>query len=345
MLESLYIKNYRLFRELRIDSLKRVNLIIGKNNAGKSSLLEAIATYLSRDEIALRIYTLSCERGEWTENDFEPKNVLNSLTALFYDRKITLNQTGNAIHIGTDENRGVSFSLINNSKNRRKQPVLVIEEDKNKVEELPLSDFKNCLPISFAETQHKMVKAVSPLSMDDRNKLLSLYWSEIALTEKEDYVIEALRIVDENIERLAFVDGTSGVKKPIIRLRNVGQPFALGSMGSGVVHILTTILFLVHCENGTLLIDEFESGLHWSVQAELWEFIYLMAEKFNVQIFASTHSRDTLWALQQVALSKGAEEETSIIKLLPLPKKRKIKAVEVDIENVKLALEQELEIR
>jgi len=344
MLESLYIKNYRLFRELRIDSLKRVNLIIGKNNAGKSSLLEAIATYLGRDEIALRIYTLSCERGEWTENDFEPKNVLNSLTALFYDRKITLNQTGNPIHIGTDENRGVSFYLINNSNNRRKQPVLVIEEDKNKVEELPLSDFKNCL-ISFVKTKHKMVRAVSPLSMDDLNKLLSLYWSEIALTDKEDYVIEALRIVDENIERLAFVDGTSGVKKPIIRLRNVGQPFALGSMGSGVAHILTTILFLVHCENGTLLIDEFESGLHWSVQAELWKLICQLSEKLNIQIFVATHSRDIIWTLQQAVLAEGHEQETRVIKLKELHRKQMFKAVTLEIEDVKLVLEQNFEIR
>lgn len=344
MLESLYIKNYRLFRELRIDSLKRVNLIIGKNNAGKSSLLEAIATYLNRDEIALRIYTLSCERGEWTENDFDPKNVLNSLTALFYNRKITLNQTGNPIYIGTDENRGISFHLINNSNNRRKQPVLVIEEDKNPVEELPLSDFKNCLPILF-ETQHKMLRAVSPLSMDDLNKRLSLYWSEIALTDKEEYVIEALRIVDENIERLAFVDGTSGVRKPIIRLRNAGRPFALGSMGSGVVHILTTILFLVHCENGTLLIDEFENGLHWSVQAELWKLICQLSEKLNIQIFVATHSRDIIWTLQQAVLAEGHVQEARVIKLLLLPRKQKSKAVEIDIENVKLALEQEVEIR
>jgi len=343
MLESLYIKNYRLFRELRIDSLKRVNLIIGKNNAGKSSLLEAIATYLGRDEIALRIYRISCDRREWVKDNFKLAAILNSLTTLFYDRKFTFNESNDAIYIGNDEQRGISFHLSNtDSNNRKTKPALIITDNNKKVEEILLSDFENHILMPPSVTNHEIVP---PTPSSDVFNRLALDWGKIALTDKEDYVIETLQIIDRNIERLTFIDETPTAKRPIVRLRDMSQPVTLASMGDGIVRIFRIIVTLVCCENGTLLIDEFETGLHWSVQAELWEFIYLMAEKFNVQIFASTHSRDTLWALQQVALSKGAEDETSIIKLLPLPKKRKIKAVEVDVENVKLALEQELEIR
>ena len=42
MLEELSIRNYRIFRELKIDQLRRINLIAGSNNSGKTSLLEAI---------------------------------------------------------------------------------------------------------------------------------------------------------------------------------------------------------------------------------------------------------------------------------------------------------------
>ena len=42
MLEKLEIRNYRIFRELKIDQLRRINLIAGSNNSGKTSLLEAI---------------------------------------------------------------------------------------------------------------------------------------------------------------------------------------------------------------------------------------------------------------------------------------------------------------
>ena len=52
MLKSLRIRNYRAFRELRIDELSRINLVSGRNNSGKTTLLEALLM-------------LSAERGHW----------------------------------------------------------------------------------------------------------------------------------------------------------------------------------------------------------------------------------------------------------------------------------------
>ncbi|MDE5625634.1 MAG: AAA family ATPase, partial [Muribaculaceae bacterium] len=42
-MNSIEISNFKNFRHLRIDNIGRVNLIVGKNNAGKSSLLEAVS--------------------------------------------------------------------------------------------------------------------------------------------------------------------------------------------------------------------------------------------------------------------------------------------------------------
>jgi AAA15 family ATPase/GTPase len=42
ILNSLEIRRFRCFRELRIERLGRVNLIVGKNHVGKSALLEAL---------------------------------------------------------------------------------------------------------------------------------------------------------------------------------------------------------------------------------------------------------------------------------------------------------------
>ena len=47
MMESFYIQNFKNFEELTLGQLRRVNLIVGKNSVGKSTLLEAIAIYLS----------------------------------------------------------------------------------------------------------------------------------------------------------------------------------------------------------------------------------------------------------------------------------------------------------
>ena len=49
MLERLHIRNYRVFKDLKIDNLSRINLIAGKNNSGKTSLLETIFCWLGAE--------------------------------------------------------------------------------------------------------------------------------------------------------------------------------------------------------------------------------------------------------------------------------------------------------
>lgn len=48
MISNFKIANFRLFDEVEITKLKRVNLIVGKNSSGKSALLEAFLLYFSK---------------------------------------------------------------------------------------------------------------------------------------------------------------------------------------------------------------------------------------------------------------------------------------------------------
>jgi predicted ATP-dependent endonuclease of OLD family len=81
------------------------------------------------------------------------------------------------------------------------------------------------------------------------------------------------------------------------------------------------------------------------VQAKLWKVICQLAQKLNIRIFVTTHSRDTIGALQQVAFADGYAEDIRVLKLKFSPKTRRIKPAEFEIGNVKLALEQGIEIR
>jgi len=98
---------------------------------------------------------------------------------------------------------------------------------------------------------------------------------------------------------------------------------------------------MVNAENGVLLIDEFENGLYWEVQEQLWPVIFKMAEELNVQVFATTHSNDCLkgfvnaWAerpeLGAVYRLERSGEDT---RARPLPRL-----------NVTAALASEIEVR
>ena len=58
ILNSLEIRNFRGFQHLTIERLGRVNLIVGKNNIGKSNLLEALQLYASRASTSTFIWDI-----------------------------------------------------------------------------------------------------------------------------------------------------------------------------------------------------------------------------------------------------------------------------------------------
>ena len=65
-------------------------------------------------------------------------------------------------------------------------------------------------------------------------------------------------------------------------------------MGDGLTRLFHIGLAMANASGGILLIDEFENGLHWEVQEQLWKVLFEAANQFGVQVFASTHSRDCI---------------------------------------------------
>lgn len=79
----------------------------------------------------------------------------------------------------------------------------------------------------------------------------------------------------------------------------------MSSMGDGINRILTVILALVNCKGGVFLLDEFETGLHYTVQTQLWRVIFMLSEKLNVQVFATSHSHDCINSF--IAVNRGGQ--------------------------------------
>jgi AAA15 family ATPase/GTPase len=127
---------------------------------------------------------------------------------------------------------------------------------------------------------------------------------------------------------------------PVVSLKGSGQRVRLTSLGDGVNRVLTIILSLLNCKDGVLLLDEFETGLHYSVQKQLWEVIFMLAEQLNVQVFVTTHSSDCLSAFSKV----NVEGQGMLIRL----EQRKNEIVPVcyiDNKDIAFAAENNIELR
>ncbi|MGK7955713.1 MAG: ATP/GTP-binding protein, partial [Crocosphaera sp.] len=167
-------------------------------------------------------------------------------------------------------------------------------------------------------------------------------WDLIQLTPKEDKVIEALQIINPDIERIGFT--VSQYTKQIrLKIKGEDQPIPLSSMGQGMYRILGLITTAVILENGVLLVDEIETGLHYKAQTDMWRLLIKTAQELNVQIFATTHSWDCICAYQE-ALEDI--EDKSVGKLFRLDSKYgKLRAVEYKADDVSIAVDQGIEVR
>lgn len=311
MLSSLQIQNFRGLKDVKINSLGRVNLIVGENNAGKSSVLEALRIYASGgnpyvlDEIAKSHNEESLLRQyEQQYHNFDNKPT--PFSDFFYQRKYPKSDNENIL-IG-ELNKNVlnlcffDFDIVYGIdvmyQSKKIRAINFCLFDKNDYSEI-YNNYKENKIIDF--------KYVPTQIMDDKN--LPLYWDKIILTPYENEVIKSLQIIEPDIEKLAFINQPFNDKNriPMVGLKNSEKPIPLYSMGDGMKRILQLILNLHQAKDGLLLIDEFDNGLHYKVQEKVWGLLFELAERFNVQVFATTHSNDCIRAF-----SKISKERTDI---------------------------------
>jgi hypothetical protein len=127
---------------------------------------------------------------------------------------------------------------------------------------------------------------------------LSEQWDRIVLTPEEDLVSEALRIVEPNMERIAFSSGHSG--GIFVKLKGENRRIPLGSMGDGMKRLLALALGLAQAPHDLLLVDDIDTGLHHSVMLSMWHLVVETARRRKLQVFATTHSLDCVRALARL---------------------------------------------
>jgi len=298
VLKNLTISGFRTFRELHVDRLTRVNLFVGTNNAGKTSILEAAEVLTTGDMHGLlggplrrgeEIFVRDdSKRGFKTEID--PSH-------LFY---------------GHDMKPGASFSISGDGDMKRfvhceisleSARLLVHFKSHVHVEDdrFPISP-DGGLQIGYRVANIFLLPPppVNFLGSEaiERDRLGEL-WDEVVLTPEEEGVTEALRIIDPEIERIAFTGDLPRASRNIF-LKLSEQRLPLGSAGDGLKRLLALALHLFSAKGGFLLVDEIDTGLHHTVMVNMWKLIIETARRLDVQVLATSHSLDCVRALAWV---------------------------------------------
>ncbi|MBE9205628.1 AAA family ATPase [Nostoc sp. LEGE 06077] len=374
MFNTIKIENFRSFKFFELQQLGRVNLLVGKNNSGKTSILEAIQLLCSRNNLEPLRQTMMKRSEYCVDDELKPAQEFD-IRHLFYGHEI---EQGSKFSItGTNSNiRQGLFVSIELSKIFSKEllssshePLFPYEEEvpdvlrklyfsiqwnygrEEEALELPLSA-NSGLHSEYIRRVRRDSKNPAPKiqfvtsSSLGTEKMVELF-DQIVLTPEEKLVEQALRSIDSKIIRIAPVSSQKlryslDSRGGFFVLLDSNQRVPIGSMGDGIWRILGLALATVCAKDGYLFVDEIDTGLHFTAMSDMWKMIWETANRLNVQVFATTHNSDCWTSLASIAEQEDTTEDGIRIHRIERDKQTSIVFTEPQIV---IAAERDIEVR
>ena len=357
MLKEFYASNFRSFKEIKIQKLKRINVITGTNGCGKTSLLEIpfLLAGANNARLALSLYNFRNESNlvpgydRFFKDIFYDLDISNSIEKLSRGQFQELTKTSKrTLKITPIESaldglvgkkiEGLKFDF--RGPKGSKQGTLSWESKTHSVD----SSFK-------APVEYRLAAKTPPSKDQIEAYFVSPYFREIwdqahklltDLTKKGSVksLVENLTIIEPSLKNLLPLseEGISVIYADIGRENLL--PVSL--LGGGFANILHIILDASVTKDGILLIDEIEDGLHFSIIRRLIDFLLIISERNNIQIFISTHSEEILDAFVSVATKRNFSD----IGLFRLTREKGVgKATQFTIEEIVSSREMNAELR
>jgi ABC-type branched-subunit amino acid transport system ATPase component len=374
ILPSLEIRQFRIFSKLEIERLGRVNLIVGKNNVGKTSVLEAIYLYANPADPQVLLDLIS-SRDEFDRPGVHATNgrratpVPVPVAAIFHGRSAIPEQTP-AISVGPMDADSKTLhirSTIKRPGRKTSGPVAVLDADEESGDDflegvpalsygfgrqppllLPINDswrFSRYSRVSNPKIDALTIQTVNSCYVESNNsdpEWVKSSWNKINLTSYHDEITNSLRIIDDKVQQVSANLNSNDELVPIVRLEGSTEPITLRSMGDGMVRMFKMALALVNSRGGFLLVDEVENGLHYSVHADFWTFLIKLAQVLDVQVFATTHSWDCVEGFQKAA-SEDSLSDGYLIRLAR--RKDEIVATVYDENDLTIVTRDQIEVR
>ena len=328
MFQTIDIKAYRGLKNITLQNLSRVNILVGENNTGKTSILEAIQ--LLRDpEVVDNVLSIAKKRqprnimvqsanlipfdeflysfpvqGEQKDiviyaTDYELKKwhieLCGTIKKEIFDKEdlSESEQRRYDLYCGEDgEISVISGNFLYISENLTSENSYSFRETQLR----PDVSMKETLDIKKENMSRVSIVYISPMDVYTNRVLNANFYKGMRVSEKAT-LIQLLRLFDERI--IGIEIGMLNAKPTIlIELENIGlMPVSL--FGDGLKKILTLASAIVKTKHGIILIDEFETGIHQRALVQVADWIASAAEERDIQIFLTTHSSEAVNALVQ----------------------------------------------
>lgn len=362
------VRHFRGFERLAF-GLSPVTLVSGRNNTGKTAVLEAIFMHASGPLAgAVALNTLNIARALWS-GLLAQSDGQSAWGSLFhnYETQIpvkllgTTEESTTLVQLSTIDESDGSPSTISGSAGQvtsetYAQSINVTVETGSDIrsymqtatqQTFNQSSIGNVgvqfggVSLQLKPAGHPLVSC-SILTAKTRSSPVELAqrYSSLRVVNRQEDFIRALRVIEPRLQGLEVLvrDGQSSLYVDV-----PGQPpLPLALFGEGMVTVADLISLIYSNKQGLVLVDEIENGIHHSVLESLWWQIKRAARITGTQVIATTHSRECV-AAAQLAFRNDGEEMLKLVRLWR--DDSEVIVTEYDWDRIEAALDLNLEIR
>lgn len=347
MIKSVEIMNYKVIDSLKIENLSNINFFVGKNNCGKTSLLEAIYLnfYPSNPEYIINVVSNAIRQIRLNNNNLSyffhkmnPEKPIE-IISMYNDKKMMLKIRPNILNdftqnIPTDTSINKTFE--SNKLDRIDGLIFEVKfNDREKVKSSFNLNGENIINMRHTQYQH-----FNGILMASNTMLMNLTFivGQISILKKGKILNEYLKIFDNNILGVEVIGN-----EVMIDIEGMPKKIGINIMGEGFKKYLFIVGNLILNKYDYFCIDEIENGLHFETMIKLIDSIIELTKVANIQLFISTHSYEFLEILNVMSLEK--KYHNIAVFNIDRTKTKGLQAYRYNMDDLKHLLETKTEFR
>ena len=327
MITELIISNFRHIKRLTVAPLGRVTLIGGRNGVGKTALLEALWLFSGSNRPGL---AMAVDKFRGVSEMLEPNfsaSVFRNIGArqpIVISTKGTPNGARRSLELEVDTNELVTVrsdpsglsGLTETSGGFRIVGVYTDENGEKYTSQAwqVIQTLDTPLPVpaplaaaGIREEQARIPNRIGARFMPARHREptedLSARFGKLQLAGKEKRATELLRHLEPSLTALTVI--STGGSSVIHAYIGDNLPIPVNLVGEGFARMLELAVGIADVSGGMLLVDEIENGLHYSTHQGVFSTLFEIAEEFDTQVVATTHSRECATAARKALDDKG----------------------------------------
>ncbi len=345
LFKEIAITNFRGFDSLKVNDLQRVNVFVGANNVGKTSILEAafMLSGMSNPLISNRVNylrttsfaNLDSARYLFHNVDFNNKPLLKGVMNNGGIRKMTFSPV--TFHNETD-------ASSNYSTNQSTIRQLNFEFDQQEHEEFAYHStlfVKNdgSTQQEADKNYHENLNALFiPVDKNDANATAN--FSTLVKHNRKHFVTNALHNFDSSIESVeALPDGL------YLKIEGLKELLPINMAGDGVRRMINILSTIASEDYNIVFIDEIDNGMHYSAHQLMWKTILGFVLAHDIQLFITTHNLDCLMGLKSAMQEEKRFQKLAHIYNIAKTRNEGFQAYCYGYNELKEAIDNEIEIR